>query len=875
MAARMVSNTPSRHRSLLYLAAALFAVATAFYSIVWVYYAPQAGLTSIGAEFTYSLPARVLKVMRVLQGSIAQQAGLLPGDEILAINGKKLEKLTPFYELVVRGRPGNTVEFSVQRPGEESPRIVPVVLESRLQSIELYRLLTPSRIIVLQIMRSYPIAFLVVGLSVLFLKVGDPNAWLLALFFAGFIAAPDIPPGVYPSTLRGFMVVFHVVLGGLAPAVLYSFLAVFPAPSPLEQRAPWLKWAFLSLGGILTAASLWTMATANVYETVWIPLDYGGPAWLGPLIRAPGYFYNLGGEGLALASLIGNSFRAVTPEAQRKARVIVWGIACGLLPFILLVLVLSLTGRRFQEIPFWPYALCVLSMFLIPLSFAYAVVVHRVMEIPVLLKRSARYLLVQRGFVLMILLVSWGASAAFVLAFARLLKSSPQVALSLGLGGGVALGGLLTWGGSEAAKRGTRRIDRAFFRNAYDARVILEELGEQVRAAKDRQSLSAMLEQQITSALRPQSMVIFFEAKPGRLVAQATNSPPGLEVIPTDAPALAELARRGKPWEVRATLGDNGGGLPGFPGVKAECLVPVLGRGGRPIGLIGLGPRLSEEAYSGEDKRLLASVASQAGIALENLQLAEQMAERIEAEQRTAREMEIAREVQARLFPQKLPPLATLDYCGRCVQARQVGGDYYDFLDLGPGRLGLLVADIAGKGISGALLMANLQANLRSQYAVALDDPSRLLRSVNQLFFENTAESSYATLFFADYDDTLRRLRYANCGHNPPALIRSGGGVERLSATTTVLGLFQNWECPIKEQTLQPGDTLVLYSDGLTEARSDEGEEFGDSRLIETILKCRQLSALELLNRLLGTLQRFRSSEQEDDITLVIARCIS
>jgi serine phosphatase RsbU (regulator of sigma subunit) len=158
---------------------------------------------------------------------------------------------------------------------------------------------------------------------------------------------------------------------------------------------------------------------------------------------------------------------------------------------------------------------------------------------------------------------------------------------------------------------------------------------------------------------------------------------------------------------------------------------------------------------------------------------------------------------------------------------------------------------------------------------VALDDPSRLLRSVNQLFFENTAESSYATLFFAIYDDGSRRLRYANCGHNPPVLVRAGGEVERLKATTTVVGLFKGWECPLAEETLRPGDTLVLFSDGVTEAQSDAGEEFGDARLIETILKCRHLPALELLNQLLETVQKFSGSKQEDDITLVIARCLS
>lgn len=222
-----------------------------------------------------------------------------------------------------------------------------------------------------------------------------------------------------------------------------------------------------------------------------------------------------------------------------------------------------------------------------------------------------------------------------------------------------------------------------------------------------------------------------------------------------------------------------------------ECLVPILSGDGRLEGLVSLGTRLSEEPYSREDKRLLASVAGQAGMALENIRLAEEMANRIEAERRTAQELEFAKQVQARLFPQYLPPLKTLEYAGHCIQAREVGGDYYDFLDLGPGRAGLVLADISGKGISGALLMANLQANLRSQYAVALDDLPRLFGSVNHLLYANTADNRYATLFFGDYDDSTRCLRYANCGHNPPFVLRSDGRLDRLAATAPPAGSVQ------------------------------------------------------------------------------------
>jgi serine phosphatase RsbU (regulator of sigma subunit) len=318
--------------------------------------------------------------------------------------------------------------------------------------------------------------------------------------------------------------------------------------------------------------------------------------------------------------------------------------------------------------------------------------------------------------------------------------------------------------------------------------------------------------------------------------------------------------------------------------------VPILGRENNLIGMLVLGQRRSEEPYSGEDKQLLDSVASHAGIALENISLAEKMAERMEADRRTNQEMEIARKVQARLFPQKLPAMNTLEYTGACLQARQVGGDYYDFLELRPGRLALVLADIAGKGVSGALLMANLQANLRSQYAMAVDDLPRLLASVNRLFYENSDDASYATLFFADYDDSSRKLRYANCGHLPPLLLRAAArsqeapdqnqapqhNVERLRPTCTVMGLFEDWQCEVADVQLAPGDMLVLYTDGVTEATNADGEEFGESRLLDTLESNSRLPVGPLLQAVVEAVQQFGSgSEQQDDITLVIARSLA
>jgi sigma-B regulation protein RsbU (phosphoserine phosphatase) len=558
--------------------------------------------------------------------------------------------------------------------------------------------------------------------------------------------------------------------------------------------------------------------------------------------------------------------------------VIVWGTIAGFLLSLVLFVVMGFARLRPTDVFFWIYVLVVVALFLIPLSFAYAVVKHRVLEIPVLLKRSARYLLVQRGFVLLSALTTTAAIVLFISLFTRFFKAGSNIALPIGMGMGIAFGALYAVATLNIRMRIGKRIDRAFFRSAYDARQVLENLARETRKAAGREQLASLLESEISQALHPTALAIYLEESGGRLKLQRDGTQPEpAPWVSRDAPVLREVARRGEPSEVAPAQPDGARAPSIFGSIQPECLVPMLGGDGRLTGVLVLGSRLSEEPYSREDKRLLASVATQAGVALENIRPAEGMAERLEAERRIAQEMEFAKQVQARLFPQKLPALRTLEYTGGCIQARQVGGDYYDFLELRPGRLGLVLADVVGKGISGALLMANLQANLRSQYAVALEDLPGLLQSVNRLFYENTSDNSYATLFFADYDDSTRRLSYANCGHPPPLVLRAGSScaqpVERLAATCTVLGLFRNWRCSVAETQLAPGDTLVLYTDGVSEAATAEGEEFGESRLVETAQAHCQDSPASLLQAIAEATQRFSHGEQQDDITLVVARC--
>jgi serine phosphatase RsbU (regulator of sigma subunit)/catechol 2,3-dioxygenase-like lactoylglutathione lyase family enzyme len=249
------------------------------------------------------------------------------------------------------------------------------------------------------------------------------------------------------------------------------------------------------------------------------------------------------------------------------------------------------------------------------------------------------------------------------------------------------------------------------------------------------------------------------------------------------------------------------------------------------------------------------------------------LTEKLEAERRAAQELEIAKEVQARLFPQVLPQISTLEYAGACLQARTVGGDYFDFFEFNERCFGFVTGDVAGKGIAAALLMSNLQANLRIQCQLSSMRPRELLRSVNEVFRKNTSDSAYATLFLAEYDEAQRRLRYVNCGHLPALLFRNDNTLERLESTGTVLGLFRDWDCVVEERSLMPGDTLVIYTDGITEAFNNEGEEFGEERLIASIRRHYHLCPERLISAIVDEVRQFGVHEQHDDMTVIVAKC--
>jgi serine phosphatase RsbU (regulator of sigma subunit) len=859
--------------------AILFGGITAAYSIVWMIHIRHIVGLGVGLRWLSSHEAELGEVD---PGSLAWQSGLRSSDRIVAVNGERLDNPSPFYgypfyKAVMLGRPGDTVGLSIYRPGVDNNLTL-------RPTLTVYNSPSGAKGLATQAMNLYPLFFLIVGALVLTLRLHDYNAWLLALLFAGFICGAPLFEGSISPPLRGIVAAYKITFEYLMPGTFAYFFLTFPISSPIDLRLPRLKVLLLSVSAVVSIS----MGVACLLGGGLSPF-YSIFGWISRKPFAwPLKLYTFSFYGLGFWSLVWNSLYPPTAEARRKTRVILWGILLGFGPLFVIFNVSFLANHPIWDFSFWLLAVGIISLSLMPLSFTYAVVKHRVLEIPVLVKRSARYVLVQRGYLVLLLVIATTAIVLFIQVIARLFPGATNTAASAS----AIFGVLLVWVSAPALKHGNERIDRAFFRSAYNTRVILQDLAEKTRIVADRSELAELLEKQIQGALHPKSFTCYLDNGNGNLVvapwpvSQETNrAQPRMprsqfpfrfgalfvskdtDTVPVTLPLLTEIAQRGKAWEVPQNgMGDIGPFAP-------ECVVPMLGRNSKLVGLLVLGQRLSEEPYSSEDKQLLDAVASQAGITLENINLAEKMAERMEAERKAAVEIDIARRVQTRLFPQKLPRLTTLDYVGGCIQARQVGGDYYDFLDMGAGMVGIVLADISGKGMSGALLMANLQANLRSQYAVGRDDLPRLLQSVNRLFYENTTDESYATMFFAVYDDSSRSLQFANCGHVPPLILHADGSIERLMSTTTVLGLFPNWESPIKNHKLTAGDIMIICTDGVTEAPNTLGEEYGEIRLSELIQRNRNLTASELLTAIQTDVQQFSGTTQADDITVIVARC--
>jgi serine phosphatase RsbU (regulator of sigma subunit)/anti-sigma regulatory factor (Ser/Thr protein kinase) len=355
------------------------------------------------------------------------------------------------------------------------------------------------------------------------------------------------------------------------------------------------------------------------------------------------------------------------------------------------------------------------------------------------------------------------------------------------------------------------------------------------------------------------------EQAPGLASSVATG--PEIEIGPTD-PLLAYLQAAPGPVDV-GSLDLDSLALAEMKAAGVVLVVPLVSQG-ELIGTLNLGSRLSEQDYSSDDRRLLASLAAQAAPAVRVAQLVQEQAAELQSRERYAEEMRVATLIQQQFLPRELPKLADWQVAAYYGPARAVGGDFYDFIELPDGRIGIVVGDVTDKGVPAALVMARTHSILRGD-APRLASPSKVLEHANDLLVAEMPEKMFVTCLYLVLDPRTGHVVFANAGHNLP-YVRTAAGVVEFRATGMPLGLLPGMDYEEREAVIEPGGNVLLYSDGIVEAHDPAGDMYGFPRLRDAMGS--DLAGSELIDDLLDRLHAFTGKgwEQEDDITLVTIR---
>lgn len=618
------------------------------------------------------------------------------------------------------------------------------------------------------------------------------------------------------------------------PAAWLWFCLDFPA----ARRGPlWLtifKWA-------LGALALFFAVLVGIDSMLGI--EFGRDLGLGWFFQVLGTVQGPYLWGCAFAGLAALFYKLrieENPDTRRRLRVLCAGLAIGILPLIVSLI------YGFDRIPETAQATVVFLLVFIPISVGYVLIVQRAMDLGVVVRQGLQYALASRATavlqaVLMVVLI------LVVFAVGADQMTSRPLRLAV-----IALAFASIFFVQKLVELAQRWIDRRFFREAVNAEHLLTELGEKVRTIVEPEPLIATVKERISEALHV----------------------PRVEFVTDLGPAMQNGAIRvywDDPggWARRLSAADQ----ERLRALDAELLLPVRTQG-EALGVISLGPKRSEEPYSPTDVKLLESVATQTAFALENSRLSATVAQQAAQRERIHREIEIAREVQERLLPKQAPEIPGLDLAGVCVPAQTIGGDYYDYLTTPAGEYGFAIGDIAGKGIPASLLMASLQSSLRGLIAGGALDLPELMKRLNRLVYDATPTNRFATFFYALYDSNSRRMRCICAGHNPALLIRAGGsGIHWIKPNGLALGLTRQATYDEYTLILAPGDVLILYTDGVTEAMNESSEEYGETRLAIVARDHAELPAAQILEAILGSVRAFvGAAPPHDDLTLLILR---
>jgi len=855
-------------------------------------------------------------VSSVFSGGPAQTDGLEAGDILLTVNGIPTSDWDRLAKLDDQLRIHDEIIYEVQRKNGLR-ETVHVRLTSPLRSGQIQVSTITSLVVAL--------AFCFLGTLVYRRKPEDERALIFYLLSITatilFVVKPLAYVDEFPSRgarslaqMAGHQIILYVVftvLAYLLQVLVVHLALVFPQRRRILDKYPQvLRWLYLTplltFVGFPTFAMLWLPMRVlhgvlfGLWLFVLVIAGYLAKRW-----RSQGWKRALGSRpiivlGLATLLVIGGIDTAFMLVAQATRETIGWvfgGIAFGISSVVLFV-VYSVTAcvalyRSYRESgveerkqvrwPLWGTIVSLSGVLLliglvalfnwmgllerflptvvevvknafyifIPLSFAFAILKYRLMEIDVVIRKTVTYSIVS-GCVAAVYFALVGGLGGLLITRAGVHSTWITV--------GATLATVAVF--VPVRKRVQDLVDKRFFRRKEDLPRALRTLHADTAEITNLPALLNVVAERVVQVLQVRNVVIFRKSLRDQTFTAAAEVGLHDRIEPT---ALLKSLRfdQNTPLLASAEVAFRPPAhLPGSEQVAVEqlgtALIVPMHRGEETIGFMSLGRKLSDQEFEPDEIEFLAGAADQTASAIYSLGLRKQ-----------AQEYEEAREIQERLLPNQIPQTHGLEISGSWRPARVVGGDYFDVFTLSDSKVGLCVGDVSGKGMPAALLMSNLQAVVK---ALATDDisPKDLMAKVNRVMWRNTTEDKFITLFYAVVDAKGKTLQFTNAGHNAPVLTRQDGTQVRLEEGGLIVGAFEDNAYAQGQIEMRPGDRLVMFTDGITEAVNAEDEEFGEKRLVEAALRGRQLCAEALQHSLFDIVTEFCGGEFEDDATVLV-----
>jgi phosphoserine phosphatase RsbU/P len=787
-----------------------------------------------------AMTLRDSRVISVPAGGAADRAGIRPGDQIVAVGGQAISRAYDPLVLLKRLRSGVETTVGVEHGGvcSELP----------------YRPEAPDRMDIL-----WRFAVAVVGIvtlligTLVFLKRPRPLTLTFgAICYAmGYLVHPPLALPV-ASLLIGRKLVLIASTLLLPPLLVHLFLR-FPLRQPLlERRGRRI--------GLLYAPSLVLFGFSSAAFAAVSPRALDGH-WSSLVVRASATLLWIAGIAAAITLFVRAYRHASTRTSRRKVRVILWGTILGTLPVAVLLLLREI--RPGLEFP--GDRLAVLAMILIPLSFGYAIVRHGIFDLTLIVRRSLAFSLLAALLVLAYFALQMSLRGLLV----DLTRVSPLLVSFLSLFGV----GLLLLPAYRGLQQLLENRDGSARREQAD---LLYGFAAALRGVLERGALVRLISESLAEALGANRVAYFEVSRTGALTARYLCGLPSERVAPLHLSAALsrQLARVGGAVD----RGDLDTELPfGYlapsdqavlDALDARLLVPLRATADLK-GFVVVGEPAYGEDFSPEDLRIAETIAAEGSLALQNSALQERALE----EERLRRDVDLARDLQERLLPAHLPQVESLELTGLSIPCRGVGGDYYDCFATASGELVLAIGDVSGKGVPGAILMANLQGVLKVE-GLRDEPPAEIVGRINRRLCEIEKPERFVTFCLARIDPRTGRFAYCNAGHPSPLLVRSDGRIEELTRGGLPLGIGADAHYEGAESRLRSGDVLLFYTDGITERTRPEGEEFGKERLDALVRSGRRLSARALQQSILGEVQEFSPTPLDDDTTLLLLKML-